>query len=107
MRSLSTESDMAAVVTDGLLIVTLDKQGERVNLLGRAAMRLAHARLDRLEACSDVRALLFVSGKERCFLGGGALNEVSRPGREEGESGAGSSSTFMMSAKRVTDQYGP
>lgn len=83
MRSLSTESDMAAVVIDGILIVTLDKQGDRVNLLGRAAMRLAHARLDVLEARPDVRALLFVSGKERCFLGGGDLNEVARLGGEE------------------------
>jgi 3-hydroxyacyl-CoA dehydrogenase/enoyl-CoA hydratase/3-hydroxybutyryl-CoA epimerase len=61
--------------TDGVLVLTLDVPGERVNTLGRAMMEELQARLAGLESRTDVRGIVLRSGKPDGFIAGADIKD--------------------------------
>jgi 3-hydroxyacyl-CoA dehydrogenase/enoyl-CoA hydratase/3-hydroxybutyryl-CoA epimerase len=62
---------------DGVLVVTIDVPGERVNTLGKAMMGEFDALLSELETPGAVRALVIRSGKPDNFIAGADIREFS------------------------------
>jgi 3-hydroxyacyl-CoA dehydrogenase/enoyl-CoA hydratase/3-hydroxybutyryl-CoA epimerase len=59
----------------GVLMLTLDVPGEKVNTLGRHMMEEFRARLGGLESRSDVRAVVLRSGKPDNFIAGADIKD--------------------------------
>jgi 3-hydroxyacyl-CoA dehydrogenase/enoyl-CoA hydratase/3-hydroxybutyryl-CoA epimerase len=60
---------------DGILLLTLDVPGEKVNTLGRACMEEFDALVNGLERRSDVRGVVLRSGKPDNFIAGADIKE--------------------------------
>jgi 3-hydroxyacyl-CoA dehydrogenase / enoyl-CoA hydratase / 3-hydroxybutyryl-CoA epimerase len=61
--------------TDGVLVLTLDLPGEKVNTLGRAMMEEFRGLLNALQARTDVRAVVLKSGKPDNFIAGADIKD--------------------------------
>jgi len=71
---------------DGVLVVTLDVPGEKVNTLGRERIAEFEGLLDELERDSSVRAVVIRSGKPDNFIAGADIKDFTRiQSAEEGE----------------------
>jgi 3-hydroxyacyl-CoA dehydrogenase/enoyl-CoA hydratase/3-hydroxybutyryl-CoA epimerase len=64
--------EMAA---DGILILTLDVPGERVNTLGKSMMQEFDALMRELESRADVRGVVLRSGKADNFIAGADIKD--------------------------------
>jgi 3-hydroxyacyl-CoA dehydrogenase/enoyl-CoA hydratase/3-hydroxybutyryl-CoA epimerase len=64
-----------ALGPDGVMVATLDVPGERVNTLGRALMEEFRTLMAGLDARSDVRAVVLVSGKPDTFIAGADIKD--------------------------------
>ena len=60
---------------DGILVLTLDLPGEKVNTLSRGMTAEMGALLERLEARDDVRGIVFRSGKPDAFIAGADIKD--------------------------------
>src|SRR5688500_9434139 len=60
---------------DGVLVLTLDLPGEKVNTLGRAMMEEFRGLLSTLQTRSDVRAVVLKSGKPDNFIAGADIKD--------------------------------
>ncbi len=60
---------------DGILVLTLDVPGEKVNTLSRAMMGELAELVARLEAREDVRGVVFRSGKPDSFIAGADIKD--------------------------------
>jgi 3-hydroxyacyl-CoA dehydrogenase / enoyl-CoA hydratase / 3-hydroxybutyryl-CoA epimerase len=69
-RAFSQE--MAA---DGILILTLDVPGERVNMLGKAMIQEFEGLLTEIESRADVRGVVLRSGKPDNFIAGADIKD--------------------------------
>jgi 3-hydroxyacyl-CoA dehydrogenase/enoyl-CoA hydratase/3-hydroxybutyryl-CoA epimerase len=65
----------SALGADGVLVATLDVPGERVNTLGRRMMEEFRALLAGLEARTDVRGVVLISGKPDGFIAGADIKD--------------------------------
>ncbi len=71
---------------DGVLVITLDVPGEKVNTLGRGMIAQFEALLDEVEDDSSVRAVVVRSGKPDSFIAGADIKDFTRiRSAEEGE----------------------
>jgi 3-hydroxyacyl-CoA dehydrogenase/enoyl-CoA hydratase/3-hydroxybutyryl-CoA epimerase len=61
--------------TEGILILTLDVPGEKVNTLGRRMMGELAELLERLESRTDVRGVVLRSGKPDGFIAGADIRD--------------------------------
>ncbi len=68
-RALSLDVD------DGIAVLTLDVPDESVNTLGPAVVEEFTALLDRIERDSDIRAVVFMSGKPENFIAGADIQQ--------------------------------
>jgi 3-hydroxyacyl-CoA dehydrogenase/enoyl-CoA hydratase/3-hydroxybutyryl-CoA epimerase len=59
----------------GVLVLTLDVPGEKVNMLGRGMIQEMHELLNGIEARSDVRAVVLRSGKADNFVAGADIKD--------------------------------
>ncbi len=64
------------VDTDGILRITFDSPGEKVNLLNESVLRELGRILDEARARDDVRAVLFASAKPDRFIAGMDVREI-------------------------------
>jgi 3-hydroxyacyl-CoA dehydrogenase/enoyl-CoA hydratase/3-hydroxybutyryl-CoA epimerase len=64
-----------AMGTDGVLVLTLDVPGEKVNTLGRSLIDGFEALLAEVEADASVRALVVRSGKPDSFVAGADIKD--------------------------------
>ena len=72
--------------TDGVLVVTLDVPGEKVNTLGKGLIAEFEGLLDEVEKDASVRALVVRSGKPDSFVAGADIKDFTRiRSAEEGE----------------------
>lgn len=72
--------------TDGVLVVTLDVPGEKVNTLGKGLIGEFEGLLDEVEKDASVRALVVRSGKPDSFVAGADIKDFTRiRSAEEGE----------------------
>ncbi len=72
--------------TDGVLVVTLDVPGEKVNTLGKGLIDEFEGLLDEVEKDASVRALVVRSGKPDSFIAGADIKDFTRiRSAEEGE----------------------
>ena len=69
-RALSQE-----LGTDGVLVVTLDVPGEKVNTLGRGLMEELDALVTELDARPEVRGVVLRSGKSDNFIAGADIKD--------------------------------
>jgi len=69
-KALSQEMD-----ADGVMVLTLDVPGEKVNLLSRALMAEFEGLLSDLESRVDVRAVVLRSGKADSFVAGADIKD--------------------------------
>lgn len=60
----------------GIGVVTFDLPDKKVNTLGRAVLEELAALIGRLEARTDLRGILFRSGKPGQFIAGADLNDI-------------------------------
>jgi 3-hydroxyacyl-CoA dehydrogenase / enoyl-CoA hydratase / 3-hydroxybutyryl-CoA epimerase len=60
---------------DGVLVLTIDVPGEKVNTLGKGMMQELHALLGELESRADVRAVVIRSGKPDNFIAGADIKD--------------------------------
>ena len=60
---------------DGILVLTLDVPGERVNMLGKAMLQELHDLLGELESRVDVRGVMLRSGKADNFIAGADIKD--------------------------------
>jgi 3-hydroxyacyl-CoA dehydrogenase/enoyl-CoA hydratase/3-hydroxybutyryl-CoA epimerase len=60
---------------DGVLVLTLDVPGEKVNMLGRAMMEELHALIADLDGRTDVAAVVLQSGKPDNFIAGADIKD--------------------------------
>jgi hypothetical protein len=60
---------------DGVMVVTIDVPGEKVNTLGKAMMAEFDALLAELEAPGSVRAMVVRSGKPDNFIAGADIKD--------------------------------
>jgi 3-hydroxyacyl-CoA dehydrogenase/enoyl-CoA hydratase/3-hydroxybutyryl-CoA epimerase len=67
-----------ALGPDGVMVATLDVPGERMNTLGRGMMEEFASLLAGLEARSDVRAVVLISGKPDNFIAGADIKDFTR-----------------------------
>jgi 3-hydroxyacyl-CoA dehydrogenase/enoyl-CoA hydratase/3-hydroxybutyryl-CoA epimerase len=71
---------------DGVLVMTLDVPGEKVNTLGGARIAEFEKLLDEVERDTAVRAVVIHSGKPDSFIAGADINDFTRiRSAEEGE----------------------
>jgi 3-hydroxyacyl-CoA dehydrogenase/enoyl-CoA hydratase/3-hydroxybutyryl-CoA epimerase len=63
---------------DGVLLLTLDVPGEKVNTLGRGMMEELRPLLQELEARRDLKAVVLRSGKPDGFIAGADIKEFGR-----------------------------
>ena len=71
--------------TDKIALVTFDLPDKKVNTLGQAVLTELAGLVGQLEKRTDLRGLLFRSGKPGQFIAGADLNELACPGvRHEG-----------------------
>jgi 3-hydroxyacyl-CoA dehydrogenase/enoyl-CoA hydratase/3-hydroxybutyryl-CoA epimerase len=71
---------------DGVLVITLDVPGEKVNTLGGARIAEFEKLLDEVERDAAVRAVVIRSGKPDNFIAGADINDFMRiRSAEEGE----------------------
>ena len=71
---------------DGVLVLTLDVPGEKVNTLGRERIAEFESVLDALERDASVRAVVIRSGKPDNFIAGADIEDFTRiRSAEEGE----------------------
>jgi len=71
---------------DGVLVITLDVPGEKVNTLGRERITEFEALLDEVEKDASVRAVVIRSGKPDNFIAGADIKDFTRiRSAEEGE----------------------
>src|SRR5438477_381982 len=61
---------------DGVLVVTLDVPGERVNTLGRPVMEEVDALISEIEARPEVKGVVLRSGKADNFIAGADIKEL-------------------------------
>jgi 3-hydroxyacyl-CoA dehydrogenase/enoyl-CoA hydratase/3-hydroxybutyryl-CoA epimerase len=72
--------------TDGVLVLTLDVPGEKVNTLGKAMIAEFERLLGEVEEDASVRAVVLRSGKPDSFVAGADIKEFTRiRSAEEGE----------------------
>ena len=64
--------------TDGVLVVTLDVPGEKVNTLGKGLIDEFEGLLDEVEKDASVRALVVRSGKPDSFIAGADIKDFTR-----------------------------
>src|ERR1700757_1086388 len=64
------------VLKDGIAVVTFDQPGTRANTLGQGVLADLETVLHDLEGRSDVRGLIFQSGKPGMFIAGADLKEL-------------------------------
>ena len=69
-RALSSE-----LAEGGILIVTIDVPGERVNTLGKGMMQEFESLLREVESRSDVRGVVLRSGKADNFIAGADIKD--------------------------------
>jgi 3-hydroxyacyl-CoA dehydrogenase/enoyl-CoA hydratase/3-hydroxybutyryl-CoA epimerase len=81
-KSKSTQKTKATEVpafrleeSDGIGVLIFDMPGSRVNILGSPTMRELDRMLDEL-ASKPLRALIFLSGKEKNFIAGADIEEI-------------------------------
>jgi 3-hydroxyacyl-CoA dehydrogenase/enoyl-CoA hydratase/3-hydroxybutyryl-CoA epimerase len=60
---------------DGVLVLTLDVPGEKVNTLGKAMMQELLTLLGEIEARTDVRAIVLRSAKADNFIAGADIKD--------------------------------
>ena len=60
---------------DGVLVLTLDVPGEKVNTLGKGMMQELLTLLGEIEARTDVRAIVLRSGKPDNFIAGADIKD--------------------------------
>jgi len=60
---------------DGILVLTLDVPGEKVNTLGKALMQELHDLLGEIEKRTDVRGIVLRSGKPDNFIAGADIKD--------------------------------
>ncbi len=71
---------------EGVLLVTIDVPGEKVNTLGKASMEELAERIGRWRTRTDVRAAVVTSGKPDGFIAGADIRELQAiRSPEEGE----------------------
>ena len=63
---------------DGILVLTLDVPGEKLNVLGRAILAELEALLSEIEARVDVRGVVLRSGKADNFIAGADIKDFVR-----------------------------
>jgi 3-hydroxyacyl-CoA dehydrogenase / enoyl-CoA hydratase / 3-hydroxybutyryl-CoA epimerase len=63
---------------DGVVVLTLDVPGEKVNTLGRERIAEFEALLDALERDGAVRAVVIRSGKADSFIAGADIKDFTR-----------------------------
>lgn len=63
---------------DGVLVLTLDVPGEKVNTLGKAMMEELQALLVEMETSADVKAVVLRSGKPENFMAGADIKDFTR-----------------------------
>jgi 3-hydroxyacyl-CoA dehydrogenase/enoyl-CoA hydratase/3-hydroxybutyryl-CoA epimerase len=89
---------------DGILVLTLDVPGEKVNMLGRAMMEELQALLSDVESRTDVAGVVLRSGKSDNFIAGADIKDfVQIRSALEGEtlSRAGQAILDRLAAVRV------
>src|SRR5438105_15768624 len=64
------------VSRDGIAILTFDQPGSRANTLGQAVLTELEAMVGQLKSRTDLRGLVFRSGKPGMFIAGADLNEL-------------------------------
>jgi len=64
------------VLKDGIALITFDQPGSRANTLGQAVLVDFDAVLRQVESRTDVRGLIFQSGKPGMFIAGADLKEL-------------------------------
>jgi 3-hydroxyacyl-CoA dehydrogenase/enoyl-CoA hydratase/3-hydroxybutyryl-CoA epimerase/3-hydroxyacyl-CoA dehydrogenase/enoyl-CoA hydratase/3-hydroxybutyryl-CoA epimerase/enoyl-CoA isomerase len=83
-------------------VVTFDLPDKKVNTLGRAVLGELAALVDRLESRSDLRGLLFRSGKPGQFVAGADLNDIAGLSYISAEEAAGLVSFGQQLFDRIT-----
>ncbi|MEJ2367004.1 MAG: 3-hydroxyacyl-CoA dehydrogenase NAD-binding domain-containing protein [Acidobacteriota bacterium] len=68
---------------DGIGLVTLDLSGEKINKLSAAVMEELDALLDRMRDEKDLKAAVFISGKDNIFIAGADIEEIKAVTDEE------------------------
>ena len=63
------------LTADGVLVLTIDVPGEKLNMLGKAMMQELLALLGEIEARTDVRAVVIRSGKADNFIAGADIKD--------------------------------
>jgi 3-hydroxyacyl-CoA dehydrogenase/enoyl-CoA hydratase/3-hydroxybutyryl-CoA epimerase/enoyl-CoA isomerase len=77
--SQSVQPALGLELLDGnIALVTIDQPGSRANTLGQAVLTELEAMVVRLRQRSDLRGLIFRSGKPGMFIAGADLRELSR-----------------------------
>jgi 3-hydroxyacyl-CoA dehydrogenase/enoyl-CoA hydratase/3-hydroxybutyryl-CoA epimerase len=71
-------SAFALVTTDGIAILTLDVQGEAVNMLGSPIIAEFESMLARIKDDPSARAVVLISGKADNFVAGADIQEFTR-----------------------------
>jgi 3-hydroxyacyl-CoA dehydrogenase/enoyl-CoA hydratase/3-hydroxybutyryl-CoA epimerase len=71
-------SAFALATTDGIAILTLDVQGEPVNMLGSEIIAEFEDMLDRIKDDPSARAVVLISGKADNFVAGADIQEFTR-----------------------------
>ncbi|MCP3981651.1 MAG: fatty acid oxidation complex subunit alpha FadJ [bacterium] len=62
---------------EGILYIVFDRQGEKVNLLGKTVLEELARVLEEASRRDDVRAILFASAKPKMFVAGMDVEEIS------------------------------
>ncbi|HEY7534526.1 MAG TPA: fatty acid oxidation complex subunit alpha FadJ [Thermodesulfobacteriota bacterium] len=70
MKAFSLELD-----TDGIVVITIDLEGEKVNKLGLGNLSEIETLLSRLESETEIKAAVLISSKEDNFIVGGDVKE--------------------------------
>ncbi|MFM7148243.1 MAG: 3-hydroxyacyl-CoA dehydrogenase NAD-binding domain-containing protein [Gemmataceae bacterium] len=73
---MTTAAAITLEIRDGLGIATLDQPGSRVNTLGQAILGELETLLAELRRRSDLKGLVFRSGKPGVFIAGADLKEL-------------------------------
>lgn len=60
----------------GVAFLTLDVRGEKVNILSSKVLQELDGLLDDIAARRDIKALVFISGKQDNFIAGAEINEI-------------------------------
>jgi 3-hydroxyacyl-CoA dehydrogenase/enoyl-CoA hydratase/3-hydroxybutyryl-CoA epimerase len=76
--SVATGAFTRETSSDGVLVLTLDVPGEKVNTLGRAMFPEIDGILDEVEADASIRAVVVRSGKPGSFVAGADIKDFTK-----------------------------